>query len=251
MRLRQIALVAKDLESSIDALCSVLGLELGYQDPGVGMFGLVNGVIPVGDTFLEVVSPSREGTSAGRQLERRGGDGGYMVIVQSQNHAADRSRVDGLGVRVVWSSPPELENARAFHMHPRDVGGAILSLDEMDPPESWEWAGPDWQAHVCTERSAEIVGVELQADDPAAMATRWAEVLAQPAREEEPGVRRIDFDEGGFVRFHGDRDGRGEGVAGLVLRATDPEAIRKDAERLGFLADDGEIRLVGTRIGLE
>ncbi|MAE97058.1 MAG: hypothetical protein CL910_20600 [Deltaproteobacteria bacterium] len=250
MRLRQVALVARDLERSTDTLCSVLGLEVGFQDPGVGFFGLVNGVIPVGDTFLEVVSPAREGTTAGRLLERRGGDGGYMVILQSQNPEADRARVDTLGVRVVWESPPELEKARAFHMHPRDIGGAITSLDAMYPPESWEWGGPDWQAHVRTERTAEIVGVELQAADPAGMGARWAEVLDQPLREEEPGVQRIDLDEGGFVRFHADRDGRGEGVSGLVVRAADAEAIRKEAQRLGHVDEDGEIRLVGIRIEL-
>ena len=251
MRLRQVALVAAELEPSTDALCELLDVEVGYQDPGVGFFGLVNGVIPVGDTFLEVVTPEREGTTAGRLIERRGGDGGYMVIVQSQRHEEDRKRVDELGVRVVWNSPDEIAPVRAFHMHPRDVGGAILSLDQMAEPGDWEWGGPAWREHVRTERTAEIVGAELQADDPKAMAARWGEVLATSVREEEPGVLRLDFDEGGFVRFHGDRDGRGEGVSGLVVRANDPGALRAAAERMGLVGEDGEIRVVGTRLGVE
>ena len=57
MRLRQLALAAHDLEPTLEALCDVLGIEVGFRDPGVGAFGLANGVMPVGDTFLEVVSP--------------------------------------------------------------------------------------------------------------------------------------------------------------------------------------------------
>ena len=47
----------------------MLDLEVGFRDPGVELFGLRNAVIPVGDTFLEVVSPIKEGTTAGRLLE--------------------------------------------------------------------------------------------------------------------------------------------------------------------------------------
>src|SRR5262245_66578243 len=83
VRLRQVALVAAELEPAVDSLCDVLGLEVAYHDPGVEVFGLRNAVMPVGDTFLEVVAPDRPGTTAGRLLDQRGGDGGYMVIVRS------------------------------------------------------------------------------------------------------------------------------------------------------------------------
>jgi hypothetical protein len=123
MRLRQIALVARELEPTVEALCDVLGVEVAFHDPGVEVFGLRNAVMPLGDTFLEVVSPERPGTSAGRLLERRGGDGGYMVIVQSQDREGDRSRMQRLGVRIVWEA--NLDDAATLHLHPRDVGGWI------------------------------------------------------------------------------------------------------------------------------
>jgi len=248
VRLRQIALVAEDLEAAADSLGDVLGLGAPFPDPGVGEFGLANAVFPVGDTFLEVVSPVRDGTTARRLIERRGGDGGYMVIVQSQSPAEDRARVERLGVRIVWSI--DLPDAGAIHLHPRDVGGAILSLDRMDPVESWKWGGPNWEANVETGRCAEIVGAEVQAEDPAAMAARWAEVSGSTVREESAGVHLLEFDEGGFVRFHGDRDGRGEGVSGLVIRpsAGGEDAIRSAALKRGAVRSDGDVELVGIRI---
>ena len=85
MRLRQVALVARDLERSVGELCDVLGIDVAYNDPNMVVFGLANAVIPVGNTFLEVVSPAQEGTTAGRYLERRGGDGGYMLVLQPRD----------------------------------------------------------------------------------------------------------------------------------------------------------------------
>ena len=247
MRLRQVALVARELEPTVEALCDVLGIEVAFHDPGVEVFGLRNAVMPLGDTFLEVVSPDRPGTTAGRLLERRGGDGGYMVIVQSQDRESDRARMEGLGVRIVWEA--KLDDAATLHLHPRDVGGAILSLDWMEPAESWRWAGPRWREAVRTGVTRGIAGVELQADDPAAMARRWSEVLATPVRT-DGGDSVIALPGGGAIRFGKDRDGRGEGVSGLVVAAADPARLRERARARGALREGGALELCGVRIQL-
>ena len=49
MRLRQIALVARELEPVVADLCAVFDLEVAYRDPGVAEFGLQNAVMPVGE----------------------------------------------------------------------------------------------------------------------------------------------------------------------------------------------------------
>jgi catechol 2,3-dioxygenase-like lactoylglutathione lyase family enzyme len=247
VRLRQVAFVARELEPTVEALCDVLGVEVAYRDPGVAVFGLRNAVMPLGDTFLEVVSPERPGTTAGRLLERRGGDGGYMVIVQSQDREADRARVEALGVRIAWETA--LDDAATLHLHPRDVGGAILSLDWMDPPDSWRWAGPRWREAVRTDAVTGIAGVGIQARDPAAMARRWAEVLAQPAQR-RAGAELVALPDGGEIRFVAERDGRGEGVSGLVVAAADPERVRRRAAARAALREDGAIDLCGVRIAL-
>ena len=57
IQLRQICLVAHDLEPVIDDLRSILGINSCYVDPGVGKFGLENTLMPIGRNFLEVVAP--------------------------------------------------------------------------------------------------------------------------------------------------------------------------------------------------
>ena len=65
-------LAARDLDSAVEELRTALPLGEPYGDPGVAYFGLRNAVMPLGDTFVEVVSPIGEGTAAGRFLDRRG-----------------------------------------------------------------------------------------------------------------------------------------------------------------------------------
>ena len=243
MRLRQVALVARELDPVTERLCQVLGIEVGFHDPGVATFGLVNAVMPVGDTFLEVVSPDRAGTTAGRLLDRRDGDGGYMVLFQTDDLDADRRRLETLGVRVVWEIA--LEDIRAAHLHPRDVGAAIVSLDEPVPPPSWRWGGPDWEKHVRTDVVSRITGAIVQGADPAALAKRWSEVLGQPVRACDEG-HEMPL-EGGRVVFVAERDGRGEGVQGVELALADPERFREAARAHGVLDGDGAATLGGAR----
>ncbi|HEY8154993.1 MAG TPA: VOC family protein [Myxococcota bacterium] len=247
MRLRQIALVAQDLEPVVEDLCAVLGLEVCFRDPGVAEFCLHNALMPIGDCFLEVVSPTRTGTTAGRLLERRGGDGGYMVIVQTDDLARDRERMAALGVRIVWQI--ELPDAQTIHLHPRDVGAAIVSLDQMPEPESWRWAGPRWRSFVKSDVTRALAGVELQSPDPGALAARWGQVFGRKPTATRDGAHALALD-AGAVRFAPARDGRGEGVSGVDLRVADPAEVVARARRRGAHVDGDVVVLCGTRFRL-
>ena len=74
LRLKQICLVAADLDPVEEDLKAILGLEVAFSDPGLAQFGLRNIMLPIGNSFLEVVTPIQEDTTAGRLIERRGGD---------------------------------------------------------------------------------------------------------------------------------------------------------------------------------
>src|SRR3712207_5971364 len=134
LRLRQVVLVARELEPVVARLREALPLGEPFNDPGVGHFGLRNAVMALGDTFVEVVSPVQEHTAAGRHLDRRG-DGGYMVMFQLDDLDGARERAEALEIRTVWDvALPDIVDV---HLHPRDVGAAIVALDRCDPPEGW------------------------------------------------------------------------------------------------------------------
>ncbi|MCY3569100.1 MAG: hypothetical protein OXH38_10765, partial [Chloroflexi bacterium] len=60
--------MAEDLDMIEAHLRGVFGLEVCHRDPGVGRFGLHNFLMPIGDSFIEVVSPITPGTAGGRFL---------------------------------------------------------------------------------------------------------------------------------------------------------------------------------------
>ena len=215
VRLRQAVLVARDLDAVAGTLRAELGLDEPFHDPGVGHFGLRNAVMALGDTFIEVVSPQQDGTAAGRYLERRGGDGGYMVMFQLDDLAAARERVRALGMRTVWSL--DLDDISDDHLHPRDMGGAIVALDRPEPAGSWRWGGPAWEgaafAEDDTRRGSGVRGATVLACDPPRMARRWANVLGLPVRD-DAGDPVIPLD-GGGVRFCTTTDEHREGVTGF------------------------------------
>lgn len=210
MRLRQIAMVAADLAAAEDRIERQLGLERCYRDPGVATFGLRNALFPIGDQFLEVVSPTQPGTAAGRHIDKRGGDSGYMVILEVDDLEPLRRRFEEHGARVVFEAVDD--GIVGLHVHPADVGGAILSVDRADAWGEWPWAGPVWREHVRDGAVSEVVAVEIEADDPAAMSARWALVLGCDAND-----HTVALPDGGEIRFVPAGD-RGEGVSGFVLR---------------------------------
>lgn len=181
-RLRQVALVAADCAGTAGQLREAFGWPEPFHDPGVGRFGLTNAVFAAGDTFVEVVAPVRPGTAAGRYLETRGGDSGYMAIFQMPDLALARRRVAAAGVRVVWSA--DLADIAGTHLHPKDVPGAIVSLDWADPPESWRWAGPDWTGRAPAHAGGGVSGLTIEVADPARAAARWADVLGLTATDD-------------------------------------------------------------------
>jgi hypothetical protein len=216
MRLRQVVLVARDLASAVAELGRELGIEVGYRDPEVGFFGVENAVFPVGDQFLEVVSPVRPDAPAARYLERHGGaDGGYMLMLQTADLAADRARLAALGVRIVWSA--ELPDIAGAHLHPKDTGGALLSLDQPRPPEAWRWAGPEWRAHVRDAVARGIAGATLASPDPLSLARRFGQVLDLPARPRPEGGAELALEDGTLAFVPGAQ----ERLTGFAVLAAD------------------------------
>lgn len=211
LRLRQVVMAATDLRAAENEVCATLGLEVCYRDPGLTTFGLRHGLYPIGDRLVEIVAPKQPGTAAGRFLDRMGSDGGYMVIVQTDDLDRERNRIDANGTRVVYEA--QTAGVRGIHLHPKDVGGAILSIDQADPPESWAWAGHDWAWHSRPDVVNDLTGVEIEAVDAPGLADRWGAALDRPVSD----ALTIELDDA-ELRFV---PGATDRVRGFDVTATD------------------------------
>jgi hypothetical protein len=227
-------LVARELEPVAYALRAALDLGEPFRDPGVAEFGLSNVVCALGDCFLEVISPMRPGTAAGRYLDRRGGDGGYMVIFDLEDLEGARARAQQLGIRVVWQI--DLPDISGTHLHPADMHGAIVSLDESRPYGTWRWGGPEWTERTGSGAPGRLAAITVAVGDPAVVAARWAQVLGVPFSDTEQPTLQLD---GAEVHFLAAEDGGAQGLVEIAVRL--PPALRRERT---------EIELGGVRVRL-
>lgn len=253
IQLRQICLVASQIDSTLDDLTTIFGINSCYVDPGVGVFGLENNLMAIGRNFLEVVVPTREGTAGGRYLDRRGGDGGYMVICQidtKEEQQAIRQRALDNGVRIAYERDGE-----TFHLcqiHPGDMIAAFFEVD-WDTVSDFNgyWhpvGGTGWEDKVKQDVTDNYLGVELQSDDPVTLAERWGLVAGLPIeRDGEILSMRLHNVN---IRFVEATDGRGPGLGGIDLAVKDRQHILIAAKDRGCYVSDDQVDVCGVRFYL-
>jgi hypothetical protein len=158
-----------------------------------------------------------------------------------------------MGIRLVSEPGEGLEDTGGMQLHPKDVPGAIPELrwnDEEDRPDGAWWpAGPDWQRAKHTEIVAGVRAAEIQSPDPAALATRWGEVLDEPVGADADGNPVLALD-GSDIRFVSIRDGRPEGLGGLDISANEPSKALANAEAAGCRTGENLITICGMRLRL-
>jgi hypothetical protein len=250
MRLRQIALVAKDLEPHAAAFAATLGLKVAFRDPGVATFGLVNVVMPVGGEFLEIVQPVREDASAARYLKRRGGDAGYMVILQDKDALAHRARLTEEGLRKI--AEHDGKTYTFTHFHPGDFDGVLTSIDSvggvadyLESESDWPPAGPDWRTARADANVLGLSVVTIQSRAPAEAAKRWAAHLKSSV-DGEMSVRLTK----GEIRFVPPVDDDGTGVVGIDVAVRDAAPVLSTAKAYGLPTSGSGFDICGIRITL-
>lgn len=224
LRLRQICLVAADLAGEAARIKSQLGLEECYRDANVGKYGLENVLFPVGSSFIEIVSPTRPGTAAGRFLERHGGRYGYMVIMDCDDPERRQRHAESLGVRV--ANVIRHGDYLGVQLHPKDTGAAMLEFNNTagggDPMGPYSPAGPDWQRAIRSNVVRSLLAVQIECPDAAALAAKWGAILERPVQDLGGGKFRITLDAGAINFLPG--AGPEPVFAGVELEAAVPGA---------------------------
>ncbi len=234
-RLRQLV-IASETTDTIDTLRNVFALDEPFPDPGVAEFGLVNGVFAIGDQFLEVVVPTVETAPAARFMAR-GGPGGYMAIFEVEDIAATQARADTLGIRRVWDI--DLKDISASHLHPADIGGAIVSLDQPKPAGAWRWGGPDWRKN---STQGKLTGAVLVSPDPMRLMARWCAALDVPGGGS--GLKLADNGRLSFIQ------GQTERLIAFEMSLPDVDAILARARAADLEVEGRSVWVAGVEMRL-
>ncbi len=248
MRLRQVCLVAPNLEPVISDIADIMGISVCYRDGNVGKYGLENALLPVDTILLEVVAPTREGTAAGRFLEKTGNRGGYMAIFCCEDPDARGAKANAMGVRtanVITHAP-----YHGVQLHPRDCRAAFIEFNHTDDSDDvlgpYPPAGPDWQKSIRKDTTVALTEVEMQSPDPQGLASHWGRITGAAATVAADGGPMLKMPNATF-RF---AKGPVDLMTGLSFRVKNVAKVRDAARAKGCKIDGDSFDLCGVTFRL-
>jgi hypothetical protein len=231
MRLRQICLVAPQLEPVISDIAGIMGLHVCYRDGNVAKYGLENALLPVDTIFLEVVAPFRPGTAAGRFIDKTGGRGGYMAIFCCDDPDERGAHANSIGVRtanVIDHAP-----YHGVQLHPRDCRAAFIEFNHTagsdDVLGPYPPAGPDWPKSITKDVTQALIGVEMESPEPEVLAAHWGSIIGVAAGRDGSGVPELKLPNCSFHFVKGASDL----MSALTFRVSDPAKVREAARARG------------------
>jgi hypothetical protein len=243
MRLRQICLVAPQLEPVISDISSIMGLNVCYRDGNVAKYGLENALLPVDTILLEVVAPFQPGTAAGRFIDKTGGRGGYMAIFCCDDPDERGRHAKEMGVRV--ANVIDHAPYHGVQLHPRDCRAAFIEFNHTEGSDDslgpYPPAGPDWQKSIRKDVTRALVGVEMESPEPEELARHWGEIIGIPVsrgagREPSLALPNCTF------RF---AKGASDIMSGLTFRVADVAKVRDAAKAKGYTVSGNSFFLGG------
>ena len=186
-RLRQVAMMVRDLEEGQELYRRTLGMEACYSED-LSRFGLANQILPAGNgTFIELLQPISSDSAGARFLERRG-EAPYLLVFETRQYDRLIPHLKSLGVRVTGESQDE--HQRSAFIHPSSTNGAFLEVIEVSGTgDAWPAAGPDWQRRERGPLARQLRQVAVLVHDLDQATQRWEEMFGLRAT----GRHRISF----------------------------------------------------------
>jgi methylmalonyl-CoA epimerase len=129
MKIEHIGIAVRSLEEAIRTYREGLGLEVsGFEKSDAD--GVRIAMIPVGESRIELLEPTRDTSPVHRFLSRRG-PGIHHIAVRVDDIEAALDRFKQIGARLIDSTPRAgAGNTRVAFIHPSSMDGVLLELVE-------------------------------------------------------------------------------------------------------------------------
>ena len=127
--LDHIGIAVRDLEAALSFYRDALGLEVGEAEE-VPSERVRAQFLPLGETALELLEATDEGSAIARSIERRG-PGIHHITLRVADLAATLAGLRERGIRLVDESPrPGAGGSRVAFIHPSAAQGVLIELKE-------------------------------------------------------------------------------------------------------------------------
>lgn len=174
-RLRQVAMLVKDLPAATESYRRSLAMEACHSED-LPQYGLTNVVLPAAmGTFVELLQPTSQDSSAARYLERRG-EAPYLLVFETNQLDTLVAHLKSMGVRITEESA-DGEQRWAF-VHPSSANGAFLQIVQVSSPHNpWPPAGIDWERNVGNGLTRQLRQVAVLVRDLDQAVARWSDMF--------------------------------------------------------------------------
>ena len=137
---------------------------------------------------------------------------------------------------IVWHENRKTNgiHGQALHLHPKQVGGAILSIDNMKPASSWLWAGREWEKDINKSLVSHFSGVNICSPDPDNLLCNWERALG---RKREADGTSIDLS-GSSINFVINTQSQSEHISAFQIHTGKRLEIEKRAASRGVLINN-------------
>jgi methylmalonyl-CoA epimerase len=134
-RIHHVAMVVRDLDASLAFYRDVLGLSLETVLP-IPSDRVTIAFLPVGESKIELVTPTDDSTGVARFLETKG-EGFHHVCFEVDDLAETLTRLAIDGVELIDTAPRKGAEGPVAFLHPRSCHGVLVELIEAPGGPSW------------------------------------------------------------------------------------------------------------------
>jgi methylmalonyl-CoA epimerase len=134
-RIHHVAVVVRDLDAALAFYRDTLRLELDVVMP-IDSDGVKIGFLPVGESSIELVQPTRDDTGVARFLANKG-EGFHHVCLEVDDLAAELDRLAGQGIELIDKAPRRGAEGPVAFIHPRSCHGVLVELIEAPGGPAW------------------------------------------------------------------------------------------------------------------
>jgi methylmalonyl-CoA/ethylmalonyl-CoA epimerase len=138
-RIHHVALVVGDLEASLAFYLDSLDLELEVVRE-IPSDRVRIAFLPVGESRIELVSPTDDTTGVARFLAAKG-EGFHHVCFEVADLAAELTRLGIDGVELIDRAPRRGAEGPVAFLHPRSCHGVLVELIEAPGGPAWHSLG--------------------------------------------------------------------------------------------------------------
>lgn len=174
--IRHYVLATSHIETVSAELQEFLVIPPGERHDMAEILGFRNEMMKIGNTLLEMVQPVKPDHRLHRWLAERGGDGGYMIVLQTFDAEALRARAAAEKLRLTRDM--QFRGQQMIQFDPRRFGTHFETY-QYSLPNGW-WGDPDGRNYGKSQVAEEIVGAEVAVENPTEIAAQIGRLFESP-----------------------------------------------------------------------